>query len=172
MQLQKFIRKLLFALELLRFAAFVAAVTVVAADTANAISTVPKNSTETVGFVQETKERDTVSLILSCVLTLGLCVYSALHLNVPPKYETYAGAILRQTKWCLIALLAPEVVLYAAWKQWASARSLCRAQRMRNDDVEALNDTNGVRKLSNVGSVSLIHAIHSWLFVSFFANFC
>lgn len=92
------------------------------------------NATETVGFIRGDNERDTISLIMSCILTLGLCVYSAIHLNVPPKEESYIEALWRQTKWCLTALLAPELVLYVAWNQRASAKKLC-------EDLEKLKVT-------------------------------
>lgn len=32
----------------------------------------------------------------------------------------------RKLKWMLIALIAPEIVLYTAWAQFYSARSLCK----------------------------------------------
>lgn len=83
------------------------------------------NVTETVGFVQEDNQRDTVSLLISCLATLGLCVYSAVHLNVPRKGEGSVRVLLRELKWCIVGLFAPELILYTAWRQLASARELC-----------------------------------------------
>ncbi|PVH99833.1 hypothetical protein DM02DRAFT_528246 [Periconia macrospinosa] len=79
----------------------------------------------TVGYISGDNQRDTISLLVSCFATLGLCVYSAVHLNVPAKREPYYEALFRQLKWCLIGLFAPELVLYTAWRQYASARQLC-----------------------------------------------
>lgn len=81
--------------------------------------------TETVGFVREDNQRDTISLLLSCFATLALCVYSAVHLNVPRKRERHLKVLFREFKWCVIGLFAPELILYTAWRQLASARQLC-----------------------------------------------
>ena len=81
--------------------------------------------TDTVGFIREDNQRDTISLLVSCFATLGLCVYSAVHLNVPRKGDSNLRVLLREFKWCVIGLFAPELILYTAWRQLASARQLC-----------------------------------------------
>lgn len=81
--------------------------------------------TDTVGFVREDNQRDTLSLLLSCFATLGLCIYSAVHLNIPRKGESNYRILCREFKWCVIGLFAPELILYTAWRQLASARELC-----------------------------------------------
>ena len=70
--------------------------------------------------------RGTGSVLYSCVFTLGLCVWTALHLNIPPHGEGSWARWLRKVKWLLIALFAPEVVLYTAWYQFYHARLLVR----------------------------------------------
>jgi hypothetical protein len=90
----------------------------------SAISIGNVNITNTVGFVREDNQRDTISLLISCFATLGLCVYSAVHLNVPRKEERYYWTLLRELGWCVIGLFAPELILYTAWRQLASARQL------------------------------------------------
>ncbi|EMD85201.1 hypothetical protein COCC4DRAFT_66490 [Bipolaris maydis ATCC 48331] len=83
------------------------------------------NITDVVGFVQEDNERDTISLLISCFATLGLCVYSAVHLNVPHKGEGNYRVLSKELQWCVLGLFAPELILYTAWRQLASARQLC-----------------------------------------------
>jgi len=86
----------------------------------------PTNTTavELVSFVPQDSNRDTLSLVISCLLTLSLCVYTAVHLNVPLKHEPAWQTRLREAKWCMIGLLGPELVLFAAWRQWNSAKAL------------------------------------------------
>jgi len=55
---------------------------------------------------------------------MGLCVWSALHLNIPSKRHGVVQFWLRNVKWMLTGLLAPELVVFAAWKQYVSARTL------------------------------------------------
>jgi hypothetical protein len=92
---------------------------------ASAISNIQVNTTDTVGFVREDNQRDTISLLISCFATLGLCVYSAVHLNIPRKGEGNCRVLTRELQWCVLGLFAPELILYTAWRQLASARQLC-----------------------------------------------
>jgi hypothetical protein len=66
--------------------------------------------------------RGTWGVLYSCTLTLGLCVYTAIHLNIPAYGESRFSIYRRKTKWVLITLIAPEFVLYTAWWQWNRAR--------------------------------------------------
>ncbi|KAF8535523.1 hypothetical protein BDD12DRAFT_751767 [Trichophaea hybrida] len=80
-------------------------------------------------YVAHTGRRGTVDVLLSCVITLTLCVYTSIHLNVSPR-EPIFGIFRRfwvyKFYWVLIAMFAPEFVLYAAYIQWRNARELCR----------------------------------------------
>ncbi|KAK3304644.1 uncharacterized protein B0T15DRAFT_512774 [Chaetomium strumarium] len=68
--------------------------------------------------------RGTMDILQTYVLTLFACIYTALHLNVPPKTDLLSILIMK-TKWTFTALLAPEIVLYMA------ADQLIRALRVR-----------------------------------------
>lgn len=82
------------------------------------------NTTETVEFVKEDNQRDTISLLISCFATLGLCVYSAVHLNVPQKADRSYWTLYKELQWCVLGLFAPELIIYTAWRRLASARQL------------------------------------------------
>ena len=68
--------------------------------------------------------RGTSDILWSCLLTLISCVYTAIHLNVPPAGEGKWQSLGRQLKWVVIALFAPEVILYCALNQFLEARKL------------------------------------------------
>jgi hypothetical protein len=85
------------------------------------------NSTQTpsfVGYVSEPNIRGTTTLVISCLLTLVLCVWSALHLNVPEEDATHLRLLLLNIRWIITGVYAPELVVFTAWRQWASARIL------------------------------------------------
>jgi hypothetical protein len=84
----------------------------------------PRNSTITAGWVSTPNERGTFSLVTSCLLTLGLCVWSAMHINIPPYGESPVQYWLRNGKWALVGFLGPELVVFAAWRQYNSAQAL------------------------------------------------
>jgi hypothetical protein len=77
-------------------------------------------------WVPQPGYRGTWGVLYSCTITLGLCVYTAIHLNIPPLDEKRFWFYLRKTKWVIITVFAPEVVLYTAWWQWYMARAISR----------------------------------------------
>lgn len=68
--------------------------------------------------------RGTWDLIVSCVLTLMICVWSALHLNVPVKQSKLKDRNVRRLRWILLGIFAPEVVVSTAFAQYLTARWL------------------------------------------------
>jgi hypothetical protein len=64
------------------------------------------------GFVSSSRKRGTSDILRSCLLTIFLCTWTAIHLNVPGPGESN---IFRKFKWVITAMLAPEVVLFMAW---------------------------------------------------------
>ena len=81
---------------------------------------------ETVGWQSDPNGRGTFTLVSSCVLTLTICVYSAMHLNVPPHGESALQFWLRNIRWALLGIFGPELVVFIAWKQYLSAKSVVR----------------------------------------------
>ena len=78
----------------------------------------------TVGWVSDPNGRGTITLLTSCLLTLGLCVWSAMHLDIPPRRISHIRLWLLYFKWSIIGVLGPELVVYVAWRQLNSARTL------------------------------------------------
>ncbi|GKT51303.1 uncharacterized protein ColSpa_11484 [Colletotrichum spaethianum] len=83
-------------------------------------------ASSTTGWVSEPNGRGTFGLICSCVLTLTICVWTALHLNVPAARSTVRGRALEGTKWVLYGIFAPELVVATAASQYIVARWLKR----------------------------------------------
>jgi hypothetical protein len=82
--------------------------------------------------------RSTASLLWTCVLTLTICVYTVIHINLPlPNGKPYSH-ILCKIKWAVFAVLAPELALTMALQQWNAARTLKRElnslSSKRNDE--------------------------------------
>lgn len=91
-----------------------------------AFGNVTSNSTHP--FTPEPNGRGTWSLLSSCVVTIALCAWVALHLNVP-EHGTTDRQWLRKTKWLTIGLAAPEMVVYVAWRQRQEAKRVLRDVR-------------------------------------------
>lgn len=110
----------------------------------------------TVGWVSDPNGRGTAGLVTSCVLTLGLCAWSALHLNIPPKGETKRQYWSRNARWVLLGVFIPELVILAAWRQWASCRELEMELRYILQ-AEKDNEQTGDYKFSQPTSQSCLH---------------
>ena len=75
-------------------------------------------------WVPDPDNRGTWSLLYSCVFTLVLCVWTAIHLNVPSYHESKTSQWLRKLKWVLLAIIAPELGVYTAFEQHIQAKEL------------------------------------------------
>ncbi|KAK3361603.1 hypothetical protein B0T24DRAFT_111509 [Lasiosphaeria ovina] len=62
-------------------------------------------------------------------MTLVLCVYTALHLNIPAPNLTAFDACMRKGKWVLMGCFAPELVVFVAWCQRRQASRLLGQMR-------------------------------------------
>jgi hypothetical protein len=49
-------------------------------------------------------------------------LYTTIHLNVSPQGESRWTGWLRKFKWVLIAISAPEIVVFTAFQEWLKAR--------------------------------------------------
>ena len=80
----------------------------------------------TVGWVSDPDGRGTSSLILTCLVTLGLCVWSAVHLSIPERNQSSFQHTLQYMKWSIIGIFGPELVVFVAWKQYISAQAMLK----------------------------------------------
>jgi hypothetical protein len=87
-------------------------------------------------WVPEKNTRGTWNLIQTCLITLGLCVYSAVHLNCFQQGCSYWIKALVRAKWLLVALLAPEFIVFNAWSQRRQAVRLTKLLNRRSGQPE------------------------------------
>ena len=105
-------------------------------------------------WVPDSGIRSTTDILWSCIVTLTSCIYTAIHLNVPPAHEGRWDLIWRKTKWVGMALFAPELVLFCAYHQFSEARNLVRElNKIRGargrDDMRLLKSRKFFKK--NIG---------------------
>ena len=73
--------------------------------------------------------RGTFQILWTCTFALFICVYTAIHPNVPAPWDSFWSHNLRRTKWVLVAIFAPEAVVLTAWQQFLAARRFREAIR-------------------------------------------
>ncbi|KAF2866660.1 hypothetical protein BDV95DRAFT_504241 [Massariosphaeria phaeospora] len=78
--------------------------------------------------------RGTFSILSSCLITMTLCVWTAVHLNLP-THKKESEQTWRKIKWLITALLAPEMVALIAYSNHRSNTYY----RSDHDDPEEAN---------------------------------
>jgi hypothetical protein len=68
--------------------------------------------------------RGTLGLLYSCGLTIFICCWSSLHMNVPGDVGSKVTRFGRQLKWMLICIVAPEFLASIAMMEFLDARAL------------------------------------------------
>jgi len=91
----------------------------------------------TVGWVSDSdNKRSTISLLYSCLFTIFLCTWSAMHLNVPDKRDTSLRVFWRKCCYMILGLLAPDYIVYLAAGEYYAARMLVQNVRMKSQGAE------------------------------------
>lgn len=100
----------------------------------------PHNENSTITWKPEPLSRGTWSILSTCVLTMFLCIWTAVHLNVPQPQST-VRAFLRKTRWLILGLFAPELVVFIAWSQYNAAKSTADSlNESKNNTPEQTED--------------------------------
>src|ERR1700722_14460640 len=73
------------------------------------------------GWVPQPNGRGTIHILQSSLLTISLCGWSVLFLNVPPARKAHFGFFAHKLRWMLIAIFFPEMMTGVAAEQWRSA---------------------------------------------------
>ncbi|CAN9110090.1 unnamed protein product [Alternaria alternata] len=74
------------------------------------------------GWVSTPDSRGTMDIIWSSFLTIFLCTWTAVCLNIPHPNDSKRDVFIRKAKWMFWAIVGPEIVLAVAIGQYASAR--------------------------------------------------
>lgn len=89
----------------------------------------------TVGWVSKPNSRGTIDIIWSSLLTIFLCTWTAVCLNIPNPKDSQFQIFRRRAKWMFWAIVSPELVLAVAIGQYASARrSVKRFRKLGMED--------------------------------------
>lgn len=87
-------------------------------------------------WVDEPNGRGTWGVIQTCLVSLFLCIYTAIHLNIRP-HQGNKQSLLRRIGASLLASAAPELTFICAVSQWSLARQL-RSQLNHFEDIVSL----------------------------------
>ena len=92
------------------------------------------NGTDIVHWKPSPETRGTFDILSTCIITMLLCVWTAVHLNVSPPGKVWESR-LRKVGWMILALLAPELVAYTAWYVCLVPSMMARTQIFRSSRI-------------------------------------
>jgi len=76
--------------------------------------TIPDESGRVHGWIAEPSGCGTAGLLYNCLVTIFLCVWSALHIPIPEKNASWRQNLLYKARLALFAIIAPEVIFFNA----------------------------------------------------------
>ena len=81
-----------------------------------------KNATLFQGLIDSPNGRGTVDIVWACLITVFLCSWSILCLNLPAHSEGFWHRARRKFYWTLLTVLGPEIIFQLSLGQWLAAR--------------------------------------------------
>ncbi|KAI9658342.1 MAG: hypothetical protein M1821_002475 [Bathelium mastoideum] len=95
-------------------------------------ATLGNASVSVVGWVSGPNSRGTIDIVWGSFLTIFLCTWTAVCLNIPHPKDKQLQILGRKAKWMFWAIVGPELVLSVAIGQYASARRSTKRFRKLN----------------------------------------
>jgi hypothetical protein len=96
----------------------------------------------------EPTHRGTFSILSSCLITMALCIWTAVHLNLP-EHRKESQQVYRKILWLVLGLFAPEVVVWNARGQRKKMKWLSSDMRRKGYMAEETKAWEGVRDWCN-----------------------
>jgi hypothetical protein len=84
------------------------------------------NNATTTGWNPEPEGRGTIGLVWSCLATIFICVWSAIHQDLPGEDESNFKRMRRQARYAGVGLFAPEWLAFVAMGELEDAIKLKR----------------------------------------------
>jgi hypothetical protein len=82
------------------------------------------------GWHPEPRTRGTFSILSSCLITMSLCIWTSLHLNLPGHKKEHLQKY-RKLGWMMLGLIAPEMVVWNAWEQRKKMKEVSKGMQKK-----------------------------------------
>ena len=80
--------------------------------------TIPDESGRVHGWISEPSGRGTASLLYTCLITIFLCVWSAMHVPVPARHTSWMENFFYKVGLTTLAFIAPEAIFLGAFNSY------------------------------------------------------
>jgi hypothetical protein len=86
--------------------------------------TIPDESGRVHGWISEPSGRGTAGLLYTCLITIFLCVWSAMHIPIPERNKSKTENFFYKVKIAVLAIIAPEAVFLLAIESYFWVREV------------------------------------------------
>ncbi|OCL10949.1 hypothetical protein AOQ84DRAFT_273340, partial [Glonium stellatum] len=93
------------------------------------------------GWVAEPGGRGTAGLLWSCLFTIFICTWSALHMNVPADNDSTMEIFLHKLRYMVIGVFTPELISMLAYSDLRDAHTIVTA--VNREQVGSWTTTHG-----------------------------
>jgi hypothetical protein len=84
--------------------------------------TIPDESGRVHGWISEPSGRGTASLLYTCLITIFLCAWSAMHTPIPARHTSWMENFFYKAGFAAFAIIAPEIVFLEAIRSYFFVR--------------------------------------------------
>src|SRR6266545_3107562 len=88
-------------------------------------------------FDASLRERSLFEIVWVCTSMIFLCAWVTVHRNIPRQRESFRTALWGRFKMLFWVVVAPELVLAWAARQWAAAREIAKIYNNHHRDGES-----------------------------------
>jgi len=110
-------------------------------------------------FVPDPSGRGTIGLVTSCLTTLALCVWTAIHMNISPTKTSSFKRFWVKLSWASLSIIAPEITLLRALMQYETAAAL---RKERNAIYQEIKQQGFVPRSATSSPNSKTHDSIKW----------
>ncbi|KAN0076468.1 hypothetical protein V8E54_006610 [Elaphomyces granulatus] len=84
--------------------------------------TIPDESGRVHGWISEPSGRGTASLLYTCLITIFLCAWSAMHTPIPARHTSWMENFFYKVGFAAFTIIAPEIVFLEAIRSYFFVR--------------------------------------------------
>ncbi|KAN0076528.1 hypothetical protein V8E54_006670 [Elaphomyces granulatus] len=109
--------------------------------------TIPDESGRVHGWISEPSGRGTAGLLYTCLITIFLCVWSAMHIPIPARNYSRTRSFFYKVKLAVFAIIAPEYVFLNAIDEYFFIRDALDDIAITEEEISDRSKTDQLSKL-------------------------
>ncbi|TFK63212.1 hypothetical protein BDN72DRAFT_826831 [Pluteus cervinus] len=114
--------------------------------------------------------RTIYDIVKSCLFTIAACVYRAVHQNIPDPELGFWGRLRVTMKVTFYALIAPELIIWWAMRQWFGARGVVRWMKEKEPRLNWTKTHGQFAQMGGFAQKDNKRVLHAWTILELFES--